>query len=262
MVLSVRDVHKSFQGLKAVQGVSLDVPAGEVTAVIGPNGAGKTTLFNCITGLLPTDHGEIVLEADAGPIPISGRSMEDISRLGLARTFQQVRLFDQLSTLDNVVMGGLQRHELGWWAAVADRIVGFRRRHRQLREAAMEHLRRVGLEGLAFQLAGNLDHGNRRRLEIARAIAAEPRVLLLDEPAAGMNRVESNQLVVLLRQLCADGFAVLLIEHDMKLVMQVASRIHVLDHGEPVMSGTPAEVSVDARVIEAYLGSAARNAAG
>ena len=262
MTLSVRSVHKSFQGLKAVQGVSLDVPAGKVTAVIGPNGAGKTTLFNCITGVLPLDRGEVVLDSDAGPIALHGRSMEDIARLGLARTFQQVRLFDQLSALDNVVLGGLQRQSIGWWASIGDRLFGARRKHQQMRDVAMTHLGRVGLHAHAFQLAGNLDHGNRRRLEIARAIAAAPRVLLLDEPAAGMHRVETDELMALLHALCSEGLAVLLIEHDMKLVMQVASRIYVLDHGEPLMSGAPSEVSTDPRVIEAYLGSAASHAVG
>lgn len=262
MTLQVRDVYKSFQGLKALQGVSLEVPAGEVTAVIGPNGAGKTTLFNCITGLFSPDRGEVVLQGDAGEVMLQGRSMEQIARLGLARTFQQVRLFDQLSALDNVVLGGLQGHRIGWWAAIGDRLFGARRRHLQAREVAMTHLRRVGLDRHALQLAGNLDHGNRRRLEIARAIAAKPRVLLLDEPAAGMNRVETNALMGLLDELCAEGLAVLLIEHDMRLVMQVAARIHVIDHGVPLMSGTPAEVSVDPRVVEAYLGSASSHAEG
>ena len=250
--------------MKAVQGVSLDVRAGEITAVIGPNGAGKTTLFNCITGALRPDRADIrLLPVDSDtPVVLQNLGMEDICRLGVARTFQQVRLFDTLCVLDNVVLGGLFRHKLSWFDILGDRLSGCQG-HRTLRAEAQQQLRRVGLERNSHELAGNLDHGNRRRLEIARALAGRPTVLLLDEPAAGMNRVETDELMQLLRSLRDEGIAVLLVEHDMKLVMQTSNFIYVMDHGELLTSGTPQEVAADPRVIEAYLGSAAtREVAG
>jgi branched-chain amino acid transport system ATP-binding protein len=256
-LLSIRNVHKSFGALKAVQGISLDVPAGVVTAVIGPNGAGKTTLFNCISGVTQANEAQIRLRRPGRQeaVALENREVEEICRLGIARTFQQVRLFDSLSVLDNVVLGGLHRQDIGWGAAVVDRLLFGRKRHKLLRDDAAQYLQRVGLEKHAHQLAGSLDHGNRRRIEIARALAAHPLVLLLDEPAAGMNRVETDELMVLLRGLCSEGLGVLLIEHDMKLVMQVSNRVYVMDHGELLTFGTPEEVTADPRVIEAYLGS-------
>ena len=256
-LLSVRNVNKSFGALKAVQGISLDVPVAVVTAVVGPNGAGKTTLFNCISGIAQPDQAEILLHPPdrSEQIAIARLDVEQISRLGIARTFQQVRLFDSLCVIDNVVLGGLQRQRISWGAALADRLLAGSRRHRQLREEAMPYLKRVGLEGLALQLAGSLDHGNRRRIEIARALASQPLVLLLDEPAAGMNRIETDALKDLLKGLCVGGMAVLLIEHDMKLVMEVSNYVYVMDHGELISSGRPEQVTADPRVIEAYLGS-------
>jgi len=257
-LLEIRHVHKSFQGLKAVQDISIDVPRGEVTSVIGPNGAGKTTLFNCITGITAPDRADITLQGRDGQVLKLGHlDVEEICRLGVARTFQQVRLFDSLSVIDNVVLGGLYRHHFGWWPAVKDRLFHGAARHRGLRNNAMVALDKVGLTGQALELAGNLDHGNRRRAEIARALAADPLVLLLDEPAAGMNRVETDRLMDLLRALRAEGMAVVLIEHDMKLVMQISDHIYVMDHGELLTSGTPTAVAGDPRVIEAYLGKAA-----
>lgn len=258
VLLSVRDVHKAFGALQAVQGVSLDVRGGEVTAVIGPNGAGKTTLFNCISGALRADEAHITLSIPGGEVRIDALDMEAICLKGVARTFQQVRLFDTLSVLDNVVMGGLHRSAMGWAGAAADRLWHRRRRHHALRDEAMSVVRRVGLSSHCDQLAGNLDHGNRRRVEIARALASQPRVLLLDEPAAGMNPVETDALMTLLRELCQEGMGILLIEHDMKLVMQIATRVHVMDHGVPLSVGTPHEVTRDPRVIEAYLGNMGR----
>jgi branched-chain amino acid transport system ATP-binding protein len=257
-LLTIRHVSKNFQGLKAVQDISIDVPASQVTSVIGPNGAGKTTLFNCITGITQPDRAEITLQGrDGRPSQIGSLGVEGICHLGVARTFQQVRLFDSLSVIDNVALGALYRHHFGWWAAVSDRLFRGAARHRALRAEAMKALEKVGLERQALELAGNLDHGNRRRAEIARALAADPLVLLLDEPAAGMNRVETDQLMKLLRDLRGDGMAIVLIEHDMKLVMQISDRIYVMDHGKLLTSGAPAAVAADPRVIEAYLGKAA-----
>lgn len=258
-LLTVRHVTKSFAGLSAVQDISLDVPAGEVTSVIGPNGAGKTTLFNCITGITKPDRADITLTGRGGQqFGLGALDVEEICRLGIARTFQQVRLFNSLSVIDNVVLGGFFRHGFGWSTAVADRLFRQAKRHRELRARAMAVLEQVGLTRQAFLLAGNLDHGNRRRAEIARALAADPLVLLLDEPAAGMNRVETDQLLLLLRELRRRGMAIVLIEHDMKLVMRISDGIYVMDHGELLTSGVPETVVADPRVIEAYLGKSAR----
>ncbi|MBZ9772380.1 ABC transporter ATP-binding protein [Mesorhizobium sp. CO1-1-8] len=255
--LSVQNLSKSFAGLKAVQKMSLEAKAGEIAAVIGPNGAGKTTLFNCITGAIQPDQAEIKLSAQDAkqPVLLQRKSMEEIARLGVARTFQQVRLFDSLSLVDNVVLGGLYRHQLGWGEILVDRLGRGARRHRALRTQAEQYLRRVGLQDQRYELAGNLDHGNRRRLEIARALAGHPVLLLLDEPAAGLNRIETDRLTEILAGLSGEGMAILLIEHDMKLVMRIASRIYVMDHGELLTCGSADEVASDARVIEAYLGS-------
>lgn len=255
-ILSVRNIHKSFGQLKAVQSISLEVPAGVVTAVVGPNGAGKTTLFNCISGIIKPDQAQILLNRKdiTDPVFLERLKVEEICRMGLARTFQQVRLFDSLSVIDNVMLGGLHLQNLGWTESILDRLFFGHRKHRRLREEAIGYLQRVGLEKYAYQLAGNLDHGNRRRLEIARALAAKPLVLLLDEPAAGMNRIETDELQTLLRSLCSEGIGVLLIEHDMKLVMQLSSNVYVMDHGELLTSGKPDEVTSNPKVIEAYLG--------
>lgn len=256
-LLSVRNVNKSFGQLKAVQAISLDVPAGVVTAVVGPNGAGKTTLFNCISGVTKPDQAEILLRrpGSQAPVALDQLRVEEICRLGIARTFQQVRLFDSLSVIDNVVLGGLHLRKMGWIATLFDRLFFDRRKHKQFREEAKHFLQQVGLEKHAHQLAGSLDHGNRRRLEIARALAAKPLVLLLDEPAAGMNRIETDELQTLLRDLCKEGIGVLLIEHDMKLVMQLSNRVYVMDHGELLTFGTPEDVTSNPKVIEAYLGT-------
>ena len=262
-LLRVADVSKRFFGLQAVAGVSLEARPREITAVIGPNGAGKTTLFNCVTGLVRPDRCMSVLLSEDGKTAtrLMGQTPEALCRLGIARTFQQVRLFESLSILDNIMIGLLVRHNLGWWAAIADRLAGGTRRHQALRELAARQMRRVGLQGSGFELAGNLDHGNRRRLEIARALASEPAALLLDEPAAGMNHSETEALMRLLQSLRQDGLTVLLIEHDMRLVMEVSDQIYVIDHGTVLASGKAAEISSNPAVIDAYLGRAGHHVA-
>lgn len=253
-VLAVTNVSKNFMGLRAVQNISLAVPPGLITAVIGPNGAGKTTLFNCISGLVAADASESTMLARSGrETLLAGLSPEAICRLGMARTFQQTRLFNSLSVLDNVVLGCLTPDPLGIGRAFLDRMTG-NRRHSALRDRARRLLEPVGLSSQETVLAGSLDHGGRRRLEIARAVATDPLVLLLDEPAAGMNPMEKERLAVILKELCSGGMAVLLIEHDMRLVTGISSIVYVMDHGELIASGPPQEVVRNDRVVEAYLG--------
>jgi branched-chain amino acid transport system ATP-binding protein len=253
--LFIRDVSKAFAGLRAVDKVSLTATCGKITAVIGPNGAGKTTLFNCVTGLLEADQSDSILVRENGrEEPLRGRSQEEICTLGIARTFQQVRLFDSLSVIDNVALGRLVQRSMSFPAILLDRVLG-RHAHRTLHEEARTFLNQVGLGHLEHVLAGALDHGNRRRLEIARALATGPSVLLLDEPAAGMNRVETAKLMDLLKSLRAQNLAVLLIEHDMHLVTGVSDWIYVLNYGRLLAQGTPSDVVHHPEVIEAYLGT-------
>jgi branched-chain amino acid transport system ATP-binding protein len=253
--LFIRDVSKAFSGLRAVDKVSMKATRGRITAVIGPNGAGKTTLFNCVTGILQADASDSILVRENGRTePLAGRSQEEICSLGIARTFQQVRLFDSLSVIDNAALGSLARRSSSLTAILLDRMLG-RRAHKAVQEEARTFLNQVGLGDFEHALAGALDHGNRRRLEIARALATGPSVLLLDEPAAGMNRVETARLMDLLRALKARNIAVLLIEHDMHLVTGVSDWIYVLNYGRLLAEGPPGEVVRNPQVVEAYLGS-------
>jgi branched-chain amino acid transport system ATP-binding protein len=248
--LVVDRVSKRFGGLAAVSGLSLRLDPGELVGLIGPNGAGKTTCFNLITGVYPPTSGEIRL----GARRIDGLNPVRINRAGIARTFQNIRLFQNLTVLDNVVVGLSRSAEHGLLGTML-RTPRFFRRHRAADDRAMDLLATLGLDDKAAFVAKNLPYGDQRRLEIARALATEPQILLLDEPAAGMNPAEKVALMELIR-LIRDRFrpGILLIEHDMKLVMTICERITVLDHGETIAVGTPEEVRNNPDVIEAYLG--------
>jgi branched-chain amino acid transport system ATP-binding protein len=249
MILEMKKVRKAFGGLVAVNDVDMTIEKGIIHSIIGPNGAGKTTFFNCITALNPADSGKIILEGQE----IQGLSTHKICHLGIARTFQNIRLFPYLSVLQNVLVGTHNQTKSGILPSVL-RTPGFKREEREMVEFGMSLLEKIGLDHKHDTYARNLPYGEQRKLEIARAMASHPKVLLLDEPAAGMNTTETTGLDEFIRQLKEEGYTIILIEHDMKLVMSIADIISVIDHGVKIAEGTAEAVQNDERVIEAYLG--------
>ncbi|MGZ9086756.1 MAG: ABC transporter ATP-binding protein [Rhodoplanes sp.] len=248
-ILATENVSMRFGGLRAVDGVSIAIPDRCVFSIIGPNGAGKTTLFNMISGIYTPRDGRVLLAGE----DVTGLKPDKLARRGLSRTFQNLQIFFRMSALENVMVGR-HRHERTGIVADLLHLPAVARQNRVTREHAQAALKRVGLAAIAGQLAGSLAYGDLKRLEIARALASEPKVLLLDEPAAGCNPVETAELESVIRDIATGGVTVVLVEHDMRLVMNVSDRIHVLANGATLAEGTAEEVRTNQAVIEAYLG--------
>jgi branched-chain amino acid transport system ATP-binding protein len=249
MILEADQLSITFGGVRAIDGVSIAIASGQVFSIIGPNGSGKTTLFNLVSGIYLPNNGSIQLAGET----VTGLAPDQLARRGLSRTFQNLQIFSRMTVLQNVMVGR-HRHErtgiladLLHWPSVA-------RQNEATREAASAALARVGLTEVQDRPAGSLDYGALKRLEIARALASEPTLLLLDEPAAGCNPVETQELDQVIRSIVKDGVTVVLVEHDMRLVMNISDRVHVLASGRTLTEGTPEQVRSDPAVIEAYLG--------
>ena len=251
-LLEIKGLGITFGGLKAVQDVSFKVEPGEIVSVIGPNGAGKTTLFNMISGVYQPGAGQVLLKGE----DVTGMAPNLLAERGMSRTFQNLQIFQNMTVLENAI-AGYHLRERGPVLADLLNLPSSRRRAKAAAEGARALLARVGLERAAEREAGNLSYGALKRLEIARALALDPAVLLLDEPAAGCNAVETEEIDHLIAEVAATGVAILLVEHDMKMVMRISNHIVVLDHGEKIAEGDPATVSRNPAVIAAYLGTEA-----
>ena len=251
LVLSAHGVGRAFRGLQALADYQVELYRGDILGVIGPNGAGKTTLFNVVTGFVAPSSGQIALNGQE----IAGLPADKIARLGIARTFQNIRLFSRMTVLENVMTAQQLRVGEGLAETLLS-LPSFLGKERRQRAAALAHLDRLGLAGFSDQMATSLPYGFQRKLEIARALATEPSILLLDEPAAGMNAGETAELTGFIRQIQADfGLTVVVVEHDMSLIMRLCERLQVLNYGRIIAEGTPEQIRANPAVIEAYLGS-------
>jgi branched-chain amino acid transport system ATP-binding protein len=248
-LLETRELRKSFGGLVAVDGVSFTVELGQIKALIGPNGAGKTTLFNLVTGLIPPDRGTVRFKGK----DLTGRKPYQVARAGVSRTFQNPSLFGRMNVLENVMVGRHSRSRSEFWGC-ALRLPGQRREEAQIRETAFQELSFVGLCPLALFPAAALTFGQRRMAELARALATGPEMLLLDEPASGLNTSEKRELADLIRRIRQRGITVLLVEHDMSMVMRLSDAVVVLHNGAKIAEGTPAEIQNNEEVVRVYLG--------